>query len=154
MGAKLDKLIRECAISRIKNLGTSSQYSDETREEVISALSNQWRDEIKAEVIDELTEAEKKKIDVKIQEHKTKRDIENLRTLVRESIFLAVIVGVLVNQITDIITHLKAGNYAIAWTWGIILLLGAGVWGYVLFRLASVISTLLGNKGNDDENNP
>lgn len=153
MGAKLDKLIRECAVARVENLGSSGHYSDEAREEVITALSNQWRDEIKAEVIDELTEAEKKKIDKKLQEHKTKKDIENLRTLVRESIFLAIIVGVLVNQITDIITHFKAGDHTIAWTWGFIVLLGIGVWSYVLFRLATVISTLLGNKESVDESN-
>ena len=154
MGAKLNKLLRECAVAKVEKLGTSSQYSEEAREEVINALSNQWKEEIKTEVIDELTEAEKNKIDKRIQEHTTKRDIENLRTLVRESIVLAVIVGVLVNQITDIITHFKAGAYAIVWTWVIVVLLGAGVWGYVLLRLASVIGTLMGNKENDDENNP
>ena len=151
MGAQLNRLIRACAEAKVKSLGTSSRYSREAREEVINALSNQWREDIKKEIIDELTEAEKAKIDKQIQEHSTKRDIENLRSLVCEGIFLAVIVGVLVNQITDLVTNFKDGEYSIIITWVIILVLGAGVWGYILFRLAATIGKLLGNKESDDE---
>lgn len=153
MGATLNKLLRECAELTVERLGTSSQYPVEIREEVINALSNEWREKIKAEVIDEMTEAEKSKIEKDIEEHKTKKDFENLLILVCEGVFFAIIVGILVNQITDLITYYKAEQYKVLITWGIVLGLGLAVCLYVLFRLVNIISKLLRSKENDDENN-
>ena len=109
----------------------------------MDALAQKWKQKVRQEVIDELTADEKAKIDTEVKAHKNKAEIENLWTLVRESLFLAFIVGILVNQATDLITYYKDGEFKLLITWIAVILLGAVVCVYVLFRLASTISKLL-----------
>lgn len=154
MGKTLEKLISYRAEGVVNSAEFSGDYTEDVRTEVINALSKEWRCDIKNEIIQELTEEEKSAIDAKIKAHKTQKDIESLKTLVLEGIFLAFVVGILVNQATDLITHYKEGQHTILITWIIVLLLGLGVCGYVLFRLASAISRVLGSKEETDANNP
>lgn len=154
MGKVLDQLVESRVATFESSYKSNNVCNDEMFQQAKDALISDIKKNVRDEIVSEFTEAEKARIDKKVREHKTKKDLESLRTLVLESILLAIVVGVIVNQITDIITHLKDGNYAVAWTVGIILFLGLGVWGFVLFRLASVVGALLGNKENDNENNP
>ena len=143
MGKKLDELISKQVEAIFASFPTSNQYTEETRTEAMDALAQKWKQKVRQEVIDELTADEKAKIDTEVKAHKNKAEIENLWTLVRESLFLAFIVGILVNQATDLITYYKDGEFKLLITWIAVILLGAVVCVYVLFRLASTISKLL-----------
>ena len=154
MGKELDKLIESYLATLEAKYKSKNECDDGMLQIAKNALISDFQKKVRDEIVSEFTEAEKAQIDKKIQEHKTQKDLENLRTLVLEGIVLAIVVGILVNQITEIIAYFKTGNYAIAWTWGIVFLLGIGVWSFVLFRLASAIGALLKNKENDNANNP
>jgi len=154
MGKELDKLIESYLATFEAKYKSKNECDDGMLQIAKNALISDFQKKVRDEIVSEFTEAEKAQIDKKIQEHKTQKDLENLRTLVLEGIVLAIVVGILVNQITEIIAYFKTGNYAIAWTWGIVFLLGIGVWSFVLSRLASAIGALLKNKENDNANNP
>lgn len=153
MGKVLDQLIESHIASFEAKYKNANEYDDEMFQKAKNALIKDFQKDVKLEIISELTEDEKSKIDQKLQAHKTKRTIEKLQTILHESIILAIIVGVLVNQITDIITAFKTVNYSIAWTWLFIVILAGSIWGYVMYHLVTTISTLLGGKENEDENN-
>lgn len=153
MGKVLDELIESYVAPFGEKYKSKNKCNDEMLQKAQKALISDYQKDVRAEIVSELTEAEKAKIDKKIREYKTEKDLENLRTVVCEGVFFAVIVDILVNQVTDIVAYYKDGQNEMVITWVIVLVLGAIVCGYVLFRLATIISRLLGSKENVDESN-
>lgn len=146
MGVRLEKLIEERAKHIVKQYESNDEYSKEDLQETIDALSAKWRSEVKQEVMQECTDEEitrmKKTVDEAREAYSTKKAIEDLRVLVVEGIFLAIAVGLLVNQVTDLITYAKSEK-DYSFTLLAIAILCFILFGYVLTRLASTISKLL-----------
>lgn len=88
------------------------------RQELEKKITLEQKQKIRLEV--------EKEIEVEIEQEK----ISNLKVLIFEVVFLSFLVGILVNQVTDIITYLKTSSYEKYSLWitlGIILLtLGIG----------------------------
>ena len=146
MGAKLEKCISERARHFVSQYKSNAEYSEEDCNEAIDALSAKWRAEITQEILEERSEEEiaqmKASVDKARKEYSAKKAIEDLRALIIEGIFLAVIVGLLVNQVTDIVTYLK-GCKAWGATLIMVVILILILFFYVLTRLASTIGKLL-----------
>lgn len=146
MGKQLD----DCINARIKltlEQNTPDQnYSQGVLGEVTAALYDKWHSEIKQEILTECTEEEKQQIryavDKEREAYSAKKEVEDLRALIVEGILLAIIVGLLVNQTTDLIAYLK-GEKAYMATVVISVILALLLFIYILTRLASVISRLM-----------
>ena len=151
---RIDKLISDGVDIAFSGYKGTKKASAKVRNEAINALKAQWRSEVKAEIIEELTAEEialkTKEVNSRMQSQKAKKAIEDLRLLVIEGIFLAVIVGVLVNQITDIVTYMK-GDKAYLITFAVIAVLIVIIFFYVIVRLITSISKLLNTEGASNE---
>lgn len=146
MGAQLNKCIEERIKFIIGQYKEDPEYSENDITEVTEALKRKWIAEIKQECLEECTEEEKKQmkesIDDERKRYSTKKAIEDMCSLITEGIILAFAVGLLVNQVTDLISYLK-GEMACMITVIISVLLVIFIFAYVLIRLASAISKLI-----------
>lgn len=107
MSKQLDVLL-DGYIGKMTN--TELQIADDSKETQIfilesakSAIQNQIYDEIRAEIIDDALKDADKKIEQKVLDARLKEQ----KKLVFEGFLLAFLVGLCVNQITEIINFLK-----------------------------------------------
>ena len=78
-------------------------YSDEEKAELIDAL----RERKKCNIVKEIKEQYKKEVISEIEREATLQKIADLKSLMRDGFILAFLVGLAVNQITDIIGYYK-----------------------------------------------
>lgn len=101
------------------------------RQELEKKITLEQKQKIRLEV--------EKEIEVKSEQEK----ISNLKVLIFEVVFLSFLVGILVNQVTDIITYLKTSSYEkySLWITSGIILLTLGI-GYLMVLYKFVITAL------------
>ncbi len=111
------------------------------------ALLDDFRKKIKSEIQEELTEEEKARqiaeIDKAIKSHSTKQALQEIKGFIFEGIFLAAIIGLIVNQMTDIVTYLKGEGEQYMYTVVIIFALVALVFFYIMGRFVNTIERFL-----------
>ncbi|MGL4863521.1 MULTISPECIES: hypothetical protein [Bacteria] len=108
---------------------------------------------LKEEIEKMLTTQEKIKIREQVEkefyEEKEQEKIKTLKILIFEVLFLSLIVGLLVNQITDIITYIKTdgfNQYKIVITLGAIILSIGIIYAMVLYKFLVTASNITKNK--------
>lgn len=148
MEATLDKLIK-AYIAPFLDSHKSHGDSEDVCKEAEAALIDKLRNKVKTEIVNEMTEEEvsrqKELIDKRVGAYSASKAIKEIKQFIIEGIILAVAIGLLVNQLTDVITYLKGANAYVA-TGVIIALLILIVFVYVLIRLTSTISKIVNSK--------
>lgn len=118
--------------------------------ELVRFSKEKISEEIESEVKEAYYEELKERAESEIESSKIKDRIKNTKSLILNSIFGAFLVGMIVNQLTDLLTFLKDKT-----NWGIgITLVALGVFSLILFfwvvvGVLSVIEKLLKNKDGD-----
>ena len=125
---------------------TSKNITDDRLKE---ALKLQITNDIKEEVINKEIECIIKKSDDKIREKENKEMLEKLKNIIIETLIIGLILGLLVNQITELIGIWKSGNQIelFTWIWVIVLLVALG--GLTMLMYISKLSDFINtNKGD------
>lgn len=118
--------------------------------ELVRFSKEKISEEIESEVKEAYYEELKERAESEIESSKIKDRIKNTKSLILNGIFGAFLVGMIVNQLTDLLTFLKNKT-----NWGIgITLVALGVFSLILFFwvvvcVLSVIEKLLKNKDGD-----
>ena len=118
--------------------------------ELVRFSKEKISEEIESEVKEAYYEELKERAESEIESSKIKDRIKNTKSLILNGIFGAFLVGMIVNQLTDLLTFLKNKT-----NWGIgITLVALGVFSLILFfwvvvGVLSVIEKLLKNKDGD-----
>lgn len=150
MGALLDKLIESHIAPFAEKCKSSGNYSDEMFKLAEDALIEKIRKDVKEEIRQELTveEIEKQKVEIdrEIEAYSTEKALKEIKGFIIEGIILAVIIGLIVNQMTDIITYLK-GTEAYLATIIIIICLIIAVLIYIILRFANTVGKMIKRKG-------
>lgn len=120
---------------------TESKASGEN-EEVIEILTEKFKNEIYKEVVEQEKERILEEVDREKESRNQQEQIEQIRWIVLETILLGILVGLLVNQGTDIIAYLKGDttvnlNGTLYW----VLFL-------VILNIAFVLFTYIGKLGD------
>lgn len=100
----------------VKSQKISIEGSDEEKKEVITAAKERLYDKIYQEVKEEVKEKALEEADDIIDERKRLRQLSELKKLVWSGFLVAFFVGILVNQVTDIIGYLK-GSVSLTSIW-------------------------------------
>ena len=89
-------------------------FANNAKKEDIQALKELLKNEIRQNIVDEIVSERSKEIETKVQEefdrNKEEKRIEEAKNLLWNGFIMAFIVGVLVNQVTDIISFYKGGS--------------------------------------------
>ena len=149
MGATLDKAVKAYVTQYMELDKKEGSEPKGVRDEAAIALHETMMQRIKEEVRCEMTveeiEKQKSRIDAETENYATQKGVQELKTFILEGIGLAIVVGLIVNQFTDIITYLKGAENYRATVWVLFGL--AGIVGlYVSCRLASLINKLINRK--------
>ena len=125
---------------------TSKNITDDRLKE---ALKLQITNDIKEEVINKEIECIIKKSDDKIREKENKEMLEKLKNIIIETLIIGLILGLLVNQITELIGIWKSGNQIelFTWIWVIVLLVALGV--LTMLMYISKLSDFINNNKGD-----
>jgi len=125
---------------------TSKNITDDRLKE---ALKLQITNDIKEEVINKEIECIIKKSDDKIREKENKEMLEKLKNIIIETLIIGLILGLLVNQITELIGIWKSGNQIelFTWIWVIVLLVALG--GLTMLMYISKLSDFINNNKGD-----
>lgn len=125
---------------------TSENITDDRLKE---ALKLQITNDIKEEVINKEIECIIKKSDDKIREKENKEMLEKLKNIIIETLIIGLILGLLVNQITELIGIWKSGNQIelFTWIWVIVLLVALGV--LTMLMYISKLSDFINNNKGD-----
>ena len=151
MGAKLDTLIDNYAKS--KQNAFTKDTSDEEREELIQAVKKQLAQDIRNEIKAEVTEEAVKDAQVIIEKNSLLARINEYKKLSIDGLLIAFFVGMLVNQSTDLVGHLK-GTVQLGQPWatvGICALLFGIVVGIFFSLFFAEIVKLLGKGKNESD---
>ena len=146
MGAKLDEIINSHIAPFVEKSKADGNHSDEMFDLATRSLVDRFRKEIKDEILSELTNEEieqrKAQIDQEIDAYSTQKAIQATKSFIVEGIILAAIVGLIVNQVTDLISYVK-GDGAYWATIVLIVLLVIAVTFYVFMRFATVLEMII-----------
>lgn len=82
-------------------------YSDEEKAELIDALREKKKSDIVKEIKEQYKEEVISEVNAEIEREATHQKIADLKSLMRDGFILAFLVGLAVNQITDIIGYYK-----------------------------------------------
>nr|DAI79368.1 MAG TPA: Protein of unknown function (DUF1129) [Caudoviricetes sp.] len=92
------------------------------KEDVLQAAETQIKEMIIKEIRAEVKAEEKEKARAEIEAEENEKKLEELKDIVWSGFLVAFLVGLLVNQVTDVITHLK--HDSMGWTAIIIIIIG------------------------------
>lgn len=106
--SELDKII-DIAVTSGKEL-ISLEASPEEREELAAALREKKKRDVVREIRNEYKQELIQKINAENEQEANRQRIKDLKKLMGEGFFLAFIVGLAVNQMTEIITYVKGGD--------------------------------------------
>ena len=107
---------------------------DKQKPIVVKALREKIIREIRPTIEDELHDSMKEKIQEEMEEKRKIDQAEHLKSLMLEGILLAFIVGMIVNQVTDIISVLKPEEVTKVW-WIITIGSSGGFIGVIIFYI-------------------
>ena len=98
MGSTLDKVVSEYVHNN----------AEEKQEEpdILSAAE----DAIKKRIVEEIEPVIKEKVKVEVETEENEKKLEELKEIIWSGFLVAFFVGLLVNQVTDVITHLKGDD--------------------------------------------
>lgn len=113
MGSTLDKVVSEY----VHNNAEEKQEKPDILVAAEEAIKKKIIDEIRSEISAE--EYIKARAEVEAEENENK--LEELKEIIWSGFCVAFLVGLLVNQVTDVITYLKGGS--MPWTVGVIIIL-------------------------------
>lgn len=105
-----------------------SQYVHNNAEEkqeqplILAAAEESIKKKIIEEIEPGIREEEYKKAKAKVEAEENEKKLEELKEIIWSGFLLAFLVGLLVNQVTDVITRLKSGS--MIWTVIMIIVLG------------------------------
>lgn len=143
MGKTLDKLVTARIVQLFPEFEKGFDVSDPEKEDVAvklqSTLTQEVREEIKAELLEEEIATMKARVS---QEEATLRHsslIQNIKTLFLDGFLIALLVGLVVNQVTDIFSYFKTGNGNIPFTLLLIFILLVLIFLLVQYRLCDAI---------------
>lgn len=135
-GEETKIIVAEYAKLKIKDEYGEGESPKETK--LRAAMNEKLRDEIFEKIIKDIYNLQKNKITKEVQEKLRQEEEEKKRSQIKfiliEGIILGLITGLLVNQITDIISYLKGNNNYSATSW-IILILGilAALFAFIVY---------------------
>lgn len=144
MGKELNKLVQARISQLMKEEEANFSVQSSEKEEILSRLQNDLIREVKKEVKGELLEDELVAMRERVQkeevELKRVQLLDRVKGFLLEGIILAVLVGLLVNQLTDVVTSCKSIVAASGVATGfVVLLLIALLWLFIKLRLLDVI---------------
>lgn len=148
----VDTIVSEWASYRVGNDPNNKQLAEGEEDKLLVLAKVEARRIIKEEIKDELTEDERTAIKERAARAEEKdyaqRSAANVKSLLLEGFWAALFVGLLVNQITDIITYSKIATTEKAFlpTGIIILILLSILLLFILTRLSDSIVHLGPNK--------
>ena len=87
-------------------------------------------------------------VDKKEQEKQKKRKLTHMKVLIFETLFISFLIGLIVNQVTDLITQSKGTGNIITWIW--IVSIGAVLGLFIFLMYIEKIEDYI-NKRNDKE---
>ena len=113
------------------------------------ALKSQIINDIKEEVVNKEVESITEKSNYKIREKENKEMLEKLKNIIIETLIIGLVLGLLVNQITELIGIWKSGNQIeiFNWIWVIALLVVLG--GLTMLMYISKLSDFINNNKGD-----
>lgn len=152
---ELDKLLD--AVMNEKSDLIDKEADDGDREELIEALREKKRTEIIREIRTEYKNELKKEVDLEVQEELNQKKINDIKELMWSGFLLAFVVGLAVNQVTDIIGYLK-GQITMESIWSTVAITGVLLLVCIVAYLYSFFSHAIrllksDKKKNEDLNN-
>ena len=150
MGATLDKLIELRVSSLIENHSKDTQLPPGDIEYMHDSLSEQLHAQIHKEICQDITQEELDKLRHSAEtQHKSearKKAVDSVTSLLLESLILSGVIGLVVNQVTDLLTYAKSlfsSLWAVGITFAIVIILLIAVVLFFFLRLSNIIKTLL-----------
>ena len=116
---ELDKMLD--ALMRAKEQTIVKTAPEEDKEELIGALREQMKNKIIQEVMEEYKEQIIAEANLEIEKRKQQHKVKELRSLMWNGFVVAFVVGLSVNQITDIIGYYK-GSVQLTALWPTIII--------------------------------
>ena len=104
--SELDEVLN--VVMNLKKDIISKEISEEEREELITALREQKKRKIIQEIKEEYKQEVIAEADIEIKEKLNHQKIKDIRTLMWNGFFVAFIVGLVVNQVTELLGLLKS----------------------------------------------
>ena len=118
---ELDKLLDTVMNEKSDLINKAADNSD--KEELIEALREKKRAEIIQEIRSEYKNELKNEVDLEVQETINQQKIKDIKELMWSGFLLAFVVGLTVNQFTDIISYLK-GKITMEFVWSTVIITG------------------------------
>ena len=147
--SELDKVLD--TVMRLKEDIIEKNASSEEKNEVIDALREQKRQRIINEIKEEYKQQVIQEADIEMKEELNKQKIAELRNLMVEGFFLAFLVGLAVNQATDLISFGKEkwfSNCYVQMTWAILIALVIVCIGTYIYTFCKKVYALIMDKNN------
>lgn len=147
--SELDKVLD--AVMRLKEDIIEKNASSEDKNEVIDALREQKRQRIINEIKEEYKQQVIQEANIEIKKELNKQKIAELRNLMVEGFFLAFLVGLAVNQATDLISVVKEkwfSNCYFQVTFAVFVVLVLVCIGTYIYTFCKKVYALIMNKNN------
>ena len=112
--SELDKVID--ALMKAKKDRIKENVTEEETEELINALREKTKEKIIQEIKDKYKEEVVEAANLEIEKKKQKKKLDELRSLMWNGFIVAFVVGLAVNQVTDVIGYYK-GNVKLDVIW-------------------------------------
>lgn len=141
--SELDKLLD--AVMRQKQDVIEAEADPSERQELIDALREKKKDDIVKEIRNEYKQELKEEIISEMQDERNRKKIEDLKELIVTSLVMAFLVGLAVNQVTDIISYFKNGDTGISLGWTVlctIILFAISVLLYIQFFIKKAMDII------------
>lgn len=143
MGKALDKLVNARIMQLFNEVEKGFDVSIPERVEITSRLQStliqEVREEVKAELLKEEIATMKARVSQEEANLRRSASIKNIKTLLLDGFLVAFLVGLIVNQVTDIFSYFKTGNGNIPLTLLFILILIVLICLLVQYRLCDAI---------------
>lgn len=105
----------DCLDRLLKNYIEMVAPNEKDKDLVAPALRKQIIDEIRPKIEKEIYDSTKEKIEKEMEEKRTLDQAQHLKNLMLEGILLAFIVGMIVNQFTDVVSAIKPEQLTRIW---------------------------------------
>lgn len=143
MSKALDKLAKARIMQLFNENENKYDVSPSEKEEILSMLESVLKQEVREEIKDELLDEEIAAMKAKVsqEEASTRRatSIKHVKNLLLDGFGVAFLVGLLVNQVTDIFSYCKTGEGNMFLTGCFIVALIIVIWLLIQHRLCDAI---------------
>ena len=139
----MDRITAEEVINdyvELKSKNTEDKIKEALKEKIYEDIEKQITCKKMSEILDE--------VDKKDQEKQKKRKLTHMKVLIFETLFISFLIGLIVNQVTDLITQSKGTGNIITWIW--IVSIGAVLGLFIFLMYIEKIEDYI-NKRNDKE---